>query len=341
MSPHAHVRLHTAQDIAPAFCRMGFDVLKPFRRSRHYPIDVWRFAARVLRDKPDLLIFQAQLKLPLVEYALVKLWRAAGIKVALTIHDVLPHYPRPWSRFEFRHFFSAFDALIVHSKAAQAQVQAMHVRKPMLVVPHGVYDLFNLSNPGQAQARLHVGPLAPTDVVALFFGHLEPRKGLMEFLEVAARLQAHAGIKFLIAGGNDLARHHPDDAKRLEAARLLPNVVVHDQRVPFEDVQYYFRASDIVAMPYREGTTSGVLKLALAFGLPVIVSKVGDLPEQLPPGGGELIDTGPQMADQLHAALLKMAANLPPYQQGMQQAADTAQWPSIARQYLAFLLPPA
>jgi len=59
MAPHAHVRLHTAQDIAPAFCRMGFEVLTPFRRSRHYPIDVWRFATRVLRDKPDLLILQA------------------------------------------------------------------------------------------------------------------------------------------------------------------------------------------------------------------------------------------------------------------------------------------
>jgi glycosyltransferase involved in cell wall biosynthesis len=338
---HATVKLHTAQEIPATFCNMGFEVLTPFRRSRHYPIDILKFARHILSDRPDILLFQAQLKAPLLEAALIQLFRAAGIKVALTIHDVLPHYPKWWSTFEFSHFYKGFDYLICHSSAAQLKVREMGVSTPTLVVPHGVYDIFNLSNPTQTEARQRIGHIQSDDIVVLFFGHLEPRKGLMEFIAAAKRMQKHPKIKFLIAGGNDLAKHHPDDAVVFEQARSLPNVLIHDKRVPFEDVQFYFRASDIVAMPYREGTTSGVLKLALAFGLPVVVSRVGDLPEQMPSHGGELIEPGTDMTQQLIDALIKMAGALPNYQQGMQHAADSAQWPVIAQQYFHFLLPHA
>jgi glycosyltransferase involved in cell wall biosynthesis len=35
-------------------------------------------------------------------------------------------------------------------------------------------------------------------------------------------------------------------------------------------MQYYLRAADIAVLPYRRGLNSGVLLLALSFGLPVV-----------------------------------------------------------------------
>jgi glycosyltransferase involved in cell wall biosynthesis len=134
-----------------------------------------------------------------------------------------------------------------------------------------------------------------------------------------------------------MPQHHPADHKKLEASRNLENMVVHDRRIPFEDVQYYFRSSDIVAMPYKEGTTSGVLKLAIAFGLPAIVTRIGDLPEELPRDAGVIIEPGPNVTKDLQDALLEVASKLPQYKRAMQSAGHTAQWPDIARKYLNFL----
>ena len=50
--------------------------------------------------------------------------------------------------------------------------------------------------------------------------------------------------------------------------------------VPMSDVSRYFAAADVAVLPYRYfDAQSGVGSIALAFGLPMIVTKVGGLPE--------------------------------------------------------------
>ena len=283
------VSLYTAESINPQFARMGFKVEHAFRRTRQYFVDVPRYISGVIKRRPDVVLFQAPLKYPALEGIMITALKSAGIKVALTVHDVLPHYPKPWSKTLFAWYYRQFDGLIVHSEAARKAVEAMQVNRPMLSVPHGVYDLFNQTNPSKAAARLTLG-IAPTDRVVLFFGHLEPRKGLLEFIKTAQLMElAQPEVKFLIAGGSDMSKHGPAAAQAFEAARHMPNVIMHDRRIPFEEVENYFAASDVVALPYLEGTTSGVLKLAIAFGIPVIATQVGDFSEEIPMGAGRIV----------------------------------------------------
>jgi len=42
------------------------------------------------------------------------------------------------------------------------------------------------------------------------------------------------------------------------------------------------RSHDVLVLPYREASQSGMLLLAAAAGIPVICTRVGGLPEQLP-----------------------------------------------------------
>lgn len=332
------VRLNTAESLPQTFRQQGFEVRTVFRRSRHYVVDFPRFALRILRERPACVLFQGPLKFPLVEGLAITLWRARGIRVAMSVHDVLPHYPKPWSRALNAWFYRRFDRLVVHSEAARDQLRAMDVSRPLLVVPHGTYDMFRLTDPDRATARRKLG-IADAAWVVLFFGHLEPRKGLLELIEVAKR---QPGMTFLVAGSNDLSAHGGDGARRMEELRALPNAVVHDRRIPFEDVEFYFAAADVAALPYLEGTTSGVLKLALAFGLPVAATTIGDLPSELPAGAGELFSPGPGTDARLEQALLKMQrAGTASAAAAMRAAADQRAWPGIAGQYAAFLGMPA
>jgi glycosyltransferase involved in cell wall biosynthesis len=329
----------TGRRLTAAYSTFGFDVVRLFRRSRWYPLDILAFAAWVLARRPAVLNWQACLKFPFLEALLVVLFEALGIRNAITVHDVLPHYPRPWSRFEFGLFYRRFSRIVAHSEAAARQLRELGVTAPILVVPHGVYDVFRIASPDRTTARRLIGlGRSPVETfVVLFFGNLESRKGLVELLRVAERLRGVSDLHFVVAGRNDSARHGGELPGLIDTARTAPNVTLHDQRVPFEAVENYFCAADLVALPYREGTTSGVLKLALAFGVPAVASRVGDFPEQLPVGAGELFEADGDMVASLQAAVLKARSLQVSQRAAMQAAATSCGWDDIARKYHDFL----
>ena len=60
--------------------------------------------------------------------------------------------------------------------------------------------------------------------------------------------------------------------------------MLHDHFVADEDVRYYFSAADALVLPYRTATQSGVTQIAYNFSLPMIVTRVGGLPEIVPDG---------------------------------------------------------
>ena len=60
---------------------------------------------------------------------------------------------------------------------------------------------------------------------------------------------------------------------------LEANVIVNAGFVDQNKVRFYFCAADLVAQPYLTATQSGVTQMAYSYDLPVVVTKVGGLPE--------------------------------------------------------------
>jgi glycosyltransferase involved in cell wall biosynthesis len=54
--------------------------------------------------------------------------------------------------------------------------------------------------------------------------------------------------------------------------------------IPEEEVELYFKSTDVLVLPYRRIFQSGVLLLAYNFGVPVVVSDAGSLPEEVVEG---------------------------------------------------------
>ena len=59
--------------------------------------------------------------------------------------------------------------------------------------------------------------------------------------------------------------------------------------IPDEEVEALFKASDVVVLPYRSATQSGVTHVAYALGCPVITTDVGGLAETVVPGETGLV----------------------------------------------------
>lgn len=337
LSKNHETRVITAKTLPQRFNTMGFQIERVFRRSRHYPLDIFRFAIGVIKRRPDWIILQGPLKLTFFDAIIIRILSLLGIKSAITVHDVLPHYPKPWSISEYGFYYRSFDKVIAHSDAARQSLVQMGIERPILVIPHGIYDVFNLTQINQIDARKKIGGITTDDFVILFFGHLEPRKGLAAFLTMANMAAKQPNLKFLMAGSNDLPKHGQQYVEQLEAARAQPNMVIHDRRIAFEDVENYFSACNVVALPYLEGTTSGVLKLALAFGKPVVATRVGDLPEEIPKGGGILIPCGNNIAADCLTAVASIRHNYQAYVEAMVNAQKKSDWHNIANSVIKHL----
>ena len=324
--------LATADSIEPIFREMGFPVETVFRRSRHYPIDVIKFIRLVMAMKPTLVLFQGPLKFPLLDAVAVRWLRRRGIAVAVVVHDVVPHHEGRWGTFALHHYYRVFPKLITHSLEAKERIQSAGVRGAMLTIPHGRYDIFDVDGLTRDEARTALG-IEADKTVALFFGNLEERKGLRAVVE-AARENEDPSLMFLAAGQDFLSAQADDDLRTaVRTPGSVPGLRVDVGRVPHRSVQNYFRASDVVLLPYLEGTTSGVLKLAMAFGVPVLATNVGDVGEQLREGGGLLLESVPSGQSVL-VGITEIT------RRSWDAAEDpSVAWNAIAPKVLAFLLP--
>jgi glycosyltransferase involved in cell wall biosynthesis len=336
LSAHARSTIVTACTFDYPSVPHACEVVRLFRRSRHYPVDLWRFLVWVWRTRPDVLVLQAPLKLPVLDAIVVRLLRLSGVRVATTVHDVLPHYPNAWSPLVYRFFYRSFDRLIAHSETARERLVELGARAPILVVPHGVYDLYRLSDPGRQEARQRIGGLGEKDFVVLFFGQVDERKGIAELLDVAEQLGADSPVKFLISGATKFALANDQLRERFQRARTWPNCRIVDKRIPFDEVEHHFAAADAVVLPYLEGTTSGVLKLAMAFGKPVVATDVGDMPETVPAEAGIVISSR-NVRDELAPAIERLRSNYDAYRQHWTEVGDRYAWKAIAARYHEFL----
>ena len=84
-------------------------------------------------------------------------------------------------------------------------------------------------------------------------------------------------------------------------------VRIVDRYIPNEEVETYFQAADVVVLPYTSATQSGIAQIALSFERPVIVTRVGGLPEAVREGEtGFVVPPGDPPA--LAAALVDVLA---------------------------------
>jgi glycosyltransferase involved in cell wall biosynthesis len=112
----------------------------------------------------------------------------------------------------------------------------------------------------------------------LFFGYIKAYKGLDILLEaMPIVLKKMPNLKLTIAG-----EVYGDNSVYLNIIKkhnLQNSINFHDKYISNEEVQEFFQSADVCVLPYKHATQSGIIQLSYAFGLPVIASNVGGIPE--------------------------------------------------------------
>jgi glycosyltransferase involved in cell wall biosynthesis len=240
----------------------------------------------------------------------------------LTAHDVLPKEPRPGQLAATRRLLRKMDAVVVHSEhgARRLRDEAGVDPERVRVIPHGAFDYLTR----QPDERPLPDELARVEgPVVLFFGLLRPYKGIDVLLEAFRSIE---GAELWVVGNPRM----PTGPLHAAAG---PNVRFVERFVTDAEIPAYFRRADLVVLPYRQIDQSGVLYTALAFGRPLVLSRVGgftelaeehDAARLVPPGDPQALAAAIQelLGDPAERARLGQAA--------ADAAATAYSWDSIA-----------
>ncbi|MDN3513896.1 MAG: glycosyltransferase family 4 protein [Candidatus Brocadia sp.] len=198
--------------------------------------------------------------------------RFSKIPLVVTIHDVIPHagvdsrLPLRW-KLICKYLNHRAAIIHVHGEKSKNELIQIHpsYAKKSFIIPHGTLSLFTRWDNGAVEKEPHT---------CLFFGRMEKYRGLDNLVEVGKILSNKLPeIKFIVAGrGSELSQHK-------ESLRALGVFEIHDAFIPDKEIPIFFRRASLVLLPYHEASQSGIVHMGLAFGLPMVATAVGAIPE--------------------------------------------------------------
>ena len=222
---------------------------------------------------------------------------AKAPKRVFLCHNVEPHEPTPVDRALASYGLGAADGFLVHARAEADRLRGRLRGRPVRVHPHPSYEIFSARRPSREEARARLGAEGR---VILFFGYVRAYKGLADLLAALAIARPDAWDLLYVVGEFYEPRERYEAA--LQHPALRGKVRVVDRYVANEEVAAYVAAADVVALPYRTATGSGIAQVAFGGGAPVIATRAGGLEEVVEEGITGLL-VSPSNPDELARAI--------------------------------------
>ena len=242
---------------------------------------------------------------------LMLLYKVTGRKVVLTVHNVnaaLRDGTDSWlNRASLRVQYTLCDHLFVHTRRMKEELQSGFSvpGEKVSVIPFGINNTVPNTSLSSLEARrlLKVGE---TEKVLLFFGNIAPYKGV-EYL-VSAFVQTvrlDANYRLIIAGrpkhGDGYWKHI---RQLIEESGFGDRIMQRTEYIPDEETEVFFKAADVLILPYTYVFQSGVLFLGYSYGLPAVATDVGAIREEVIEGKTGFI-AAPADPDSLACAICR------------------------------------
>ncbi|MBO7586590.1 MAG: glycosyltransferase [Bacteroidales bacterium] len=211
-----------------------------------------------------------------------KIRRNGHTKVIALVHNMIPHEPNILDKFLPPYFVKSMDGFMALSESVVHDIEHFDKRnRPKRFSPHPIYDHYGDRLP--REQALSLLNLDPDFRYVLFFGFIRDYKGLDLLIDAFAdeRLK-QSDIKLLVAG--EFYGDSSPYLQKIQDLQINDKVVLFNDYIPDHEVNRFFSAADIVAQPYKTATQSGVTQIAFHFEKPMLVTRVGGLPEIVPDG---------------------------------------------------------
>ncbi len=265
------------------------------------PLNWLKISKKIVAEKPDIVI--TQYWMPFMAPAFGTILR--GIKKGLPdtkritiVHNFKPHESRIGDQQLNKFIVNRTDHLICLSENVTEEVKQKAPHKAVKTLFHPIYDHYGDSIEQQS-AISHLG-LDPNYKYLLFFGLIRQYKGLDLLIMAMRHIKESHNTKLIIAGEFYESEKKYDEL--IESLDIKDRIIKVNKYIPNDDVPKYFCASDLIVLPYKTATQSGVVPIALHFNKNIIVTDVGSLSQLIEKHNiGYIAETNPEsIAEQIN-----------------------------------------
>jgi glycosyltransferase involved in cell wall biosynthesis len=250
-------------------------------------VRVMIFYVRLLRyaatAKPRIFHILWNSKLQLFDRTLLMLYyKLLGKRIVLTAHNVNAGQRDAndslLNRLTLKVQYRLADRIFVHTKLMKSQLLEQFGVKAeaVTVIPFGINNTVPNTELTPTEAKQRLG-IEPWEKTVLFFGSLRPYKGIEHLVAAFQKIaDRDAHYRLVIAGEprKECENYLHDIRERIAAHPSRAQVITKMQYIPDSETELYFKAADLLALPYVQVFQSGVLFLAYGFGLPVVAADI-------------------------------------------------------------------
>ena len=244
------------------------------------PLNWYKVSKRIIQEKADLIIFDWWH--PFFGFchgaisSLIK--KEYPNKILFITENVVSHEANRIDKILTKIGLRNASMFLALSKNVEEELKRFAKGSKIFRSELPIYDCYKSDDRLDiAEYKSQLG-INKADQVILFFGYVRKYKGLDILLKAFPKILEKFPNTFLLMVGEFY--DNPDSYfKLIEELNITKRVEVINQFVPNEEVAKYYIASDVVVLPYRSATQSGILNVAYGFNKPVIVTNVGGLAE--------------------------------------------------------------
>ncbi len=243
------------------------------------PFSWLRAVKKIFQSKPEVIVIIWWMPffgpcLSTIAWLSKKLF---STQIVFLVENYISHENRWFDRFLTKMTFQCADHIIVQSDYIKKRyIERDYPSTPAHKTTVPVFECFDEKRYTQDLSRQELG--ITTKNVVLFFGYIRPYKGLKNLLRCFQQvLEKNPDTTLLIVG-----EYYEDQEiynRLIKDEKIENHTLVVSKYVPNEEVEIYFKATDVTCMPYDSATQSGILMLSYGFRKPVVVTDVAGLPE--------------------------------------------------------------
>lgn len=218
---------------------------------------------------------------------LMLLYRLCGRRVVLTAHNInaaaRDGRDTTFKRWTLRYQYRKANHVFVHTRKMREELEQSFDVPPqrISVIPFGINDEAPRSGMTRTDARKSLG-IENSDQVGLIFGQIANYKGIEYAVDALPILCERCPNFRLVIAGKVKCEHElywADIQRMLLQSPYAGRVLLKLGYIPDCDIEMFFSAADVLAMPYVRIYQSGLPFLAYSFGLPVVCTDAGSLSE--------------------------------------------------------------
>ncbi len=243
---------------------------------KRYDIFHLHWAAETIVRHPNVVVaaVRSQMMLALIDWAKLR-----GTRIVWTFHDRIPHVVlhselATWFQSQLVKRLDGYISMCDVGGAIAQECYPTLKHLPCAIIPHGHYRGEYPDQVDQITARQTLN-IPPEAQVFVLLGNIAPYKNVPLLIEQFRALNDPNSI-LLIAGRPNF----PESQQEVEqAADNDSRIRLFFGHVPNEHLQLYYRAANLVVLPFAEILNSGSALLALSFDCPIVVPNRGAMAE--------------------------------------------------------------